>query len=142
MKLYRQKKTSGPGIRKRKHPDHISLKEISRYQECPEDLEGLMDKVSLEDLIYWKLSRVFHNVDRDIPHDILKTIITHVERPLYSLILLKTQGNQSVASEILGCNRNTLRRRLRSFFSVPDYKLREVMKNLEPEEKINEAEVI
>jgi two-component system, NtrC family, nitrogen regulation response regulator GlnG len=44
--------------------------------------------------------------------DLHETVITAVERPLFELALKETRGNQIKAAEILGLNRNTLRKRL------------------------------
>jgi two-component system nitrogen regulation response regulator GlnG len=41
-----------------------------------------------------------------------ETVIAAVERPLFELALRETRGNQIKAAEILGLNRNTLRKRL------------------------------
>jgi two-component system, NtrC family, nitrogen regulation response regulator GlnG len=44
--------------------------------------------------------------------DLHDTVIAAVERPLFELALRETRGNQIKAAEILGLNRNTLRKRL------------------------------
>jgi two-component system, NtrC family, nitrogen regulation response regulator GlnG len=44
--------------------------------------------------------------------DLHETVIAAVERPLFELTLRETRGNQIKAAEILGLNRNTLRKRL------------------------------
>lgn len=47
-------------------------------------------------------------------HDLHETVICAVERPLFELALKETRGNQIKAAEMLGLNRNTLRKRLSS----------------------------
>jgi two-component system, NtrC family, nitrogen regulation response regulator GlnG len=42
------------------------------------------------------------------------TVISAVERPLFELALKETRGNQIKAADILGLNRNTLRKRLQT----------------------------
>jgi Fis family transcriptional regulator len=44
--------------------------------------------------------------------DLYEKVLERVERPLFDLILEHTGGNQVRAAEILGLNRNTLRRKL------------------------------
>jgi two-component system, NtrC family, nitrogen regulation response regulator GlnG len=44
--------------------------------------------------------------------DLHEIVIAAVERPLFELALRETRGNQIKAAEILGLNRNTLRKRL------------------------------
>ena len=131
MRVYRQKKSSGSGLKKKSVSFEVS-KPLSPYLPCPSDGLEFIDRVSLEELVYWKTMRLFEKFDRDPPEDFLKTVISHVEKPLYYLILMKTRGNQTKASSILGCNRNTLRRRMREFYRIPDYKLREFFRQLEP----------
>jgi len=44
--------------------------------------------------------------------DLHESVIAAVERPLFELTLRETRGNQIKAADILGLNRNTLRKRL------------------------------
>jgi two-component system, NtrC family, nitrogen regulation response regulator GlnG len=44
--------------------------------------------------------------------DLHEIVVSAVERPLFELALKETRGNQIKAAEILGLNRNTLRKRL------------------------------
>lgn len=41
-----------------------------------------------------------------------QTILDEVERPLLEITLRSVQGNQSKAADILGINRNTLRKKI------------------------------
>jgi two-component system, NtrC family, nitrogen regulation response regulator GlnG len=45
-------------------------------------------------------------------------ILREVERPLIALTLEATRGNQIRAAEVLGLNRNTLRKKIREL-SIP-----------------------
>ena len=86
---------------------------------CPDQYASFIEDTSLERLVYWKLKGLFEKFDEDTPDDILKLILSHVERPLFALVLRKTKGNQSRAAEMLGCNRNTLHRKLKGFAIQP-----------------------
>lgn len=86
---------------------------------CPEHVRSLVEETSLEELIYWKLQTLFEKFEEEQPTDMLKTVYEHVERPLFSLVLKKTKGNQSRAAEVLGCNRNTLHRKLKGLAIKP-----------------------
>lgn len=44
--------------------------------------------------------------------NIYDTVIKEVEKPLISLVLKEVKGNQSKAADILGINRNTLRKKM------------------------------
>jgi two-component system nitrogen regulation response regulator GlnG len=45
--------------------------------------------------------------------DIYSMVIQRVEKPLISLVLKKTEGNQVRAAHLLGINRNTLRKKIK-----------------------------
>ncbi len=42
-------------------------------------------------------------------------IVGGVEKPLLEIVLKKTNGNQTQAANILGINRNTLRKKIRNY---------------------------
>ena len=46
------------------------------------------------------------------PQPIYDMVIDAVERPMLEVVMRQTSGNQLRASEILGINRNTLRKKL------------------------------
>ncbi len=53
------------------------------------------------------------------PRDLHAVILAAVERPLFETVLAETDGSQLRAAEILGLNRNTLRKRLTELGIVP-----------------------
>jgi two-component system, NtrC family, nitrogen regulation response regulator GlnG len=70
------------------------------------------DDLSLEGLVDRKLRACFVNVDKLDDGDIYNMVIEQVERPLISFLLEKTRWNQVRAANILGINRNTLRKKI------------------------------
>lgn len=46
------------------------------------------------------------------PHDLHEMLLTACEKPLLELVMERTKGNQSLASDWLGINRATLRKKL------------------------------
>ena len=86
---------------------------------CPPALQSVLDETSLEKLVYWKLQALFEHFDEAPPSNVLRIVHEHVERPLFSLVLKKTKGNQSRAAHVLGCNRNTLHRKLKNLAIQP-----------------------
>ena len=70
------------------------------------------DDLSLEALVDRKLRISFVNVDKLDDGDIYNMVIEQVERPLISFMLEKTRWNQVRAANILGINRNTLRKKI------------------------------
>ena len=67
---------------------------------------------SLDELWEEKLKTFVDKGDCLKMKDLYDLVIKQVERPLLRFILEKTNGNQVRASEILGINRNTLRKKL------------------------------
>ena len=51
----------------------------------------------------------------DCQGDLYALVMGQVEKPLISMVLQQTGGNQSQAAEILGINRNTLRKKMHEF---------------------------
>jgi two-component system nitrogen regulation response regulator GlnG len=70
------------------------------------------DDLSLEVLVDRKLRAAFVNVEKLDNGDIYNMVIEQVERPLISFLLEKTRWNQVRAANILGINRNTLRKKI------------------------------
>ena len=61
------------------------------------------------------LKDYFKSLNGDRPGDLYDLVIGEVERPLFKAVLDYTHGNQSLAAGILGINRGTLRKKLRSY---------------------------
>lgn len=58
------------------------------------------------------LDQYFRDLDGEKPCAVYEMVIRNVERPMLEFILRQANGNQTAAAEILGINRNTLRRKL------------------------------
>jgi Fis family transcriptional regulator len=61
------------------------------------------------------LRSYFATLNGDRPGDLYDFVIGEVERPLFKAVMDYTQGNQSQAAGILGINRGTLRKKLRTY---------------------------
>ena len=61
---------------------------------------------------------VSHMDDNEAGGDLHKLIVGGVEKPLVEMVLKETNGNQTRAANILGINRNTLRKK------IVDYKIK------------------
>ncbi|WP_435980640.1 helix-turn-helix domain-containing protein [Psychrobacter sp. DM4] len=57
----------------------------------------------------------FTTLGDDIPTDLYELILKEVERPLLTVVLEQTRGNQSKCAQILGLNRGTLRKKLKAY---------------------------
>ena len=61
------------------------------------------------------LDQYFSSLNGDRPGDLYDLVIGEVERPLFKAVMDFTRGNQSQAAGILGINRGTLRKKLRTY---------------------------
>ena len=59
------------------------------------------------------LEAYFRDLDGEPPHAVYDMLLNCVEKPLLEYVLNQAGGNQSRAAEILGLNRNTLRKKLK-----------------------------
>ena len=96
--------------------DTISAEVIR--QELAESVSGASadsdPDETLSDAIRRHLERTFSMSEGGVPSQGLYTRVLHeMERPLIALTLSATRGNQIRAAEILGLNRNTLRKKIR-----------------------------
>ena len=71
-----------------------------------------LEEMSFEDMVQSKLAAFLRRVDGYPVTGLYEDVINRVERPLLELVMKSTGGNQLRAAEILGVNRNTLRRKL------------------------------
>ena len=55
------------------------------------------------------------HLDGEKPGTVYDMVLTCVERPLIETVLYHTEGNQTRASELLGINRNTLRKKMQQY---------------------------
>jgi Fis family transcriptional regulator len=74
-----------------------------------------MSKSVLEQAVRDSLAVYFQDLDGARPHDVYQMVVSCVEKPMLELVLEKAAGNQSLAAEYLGINRNTLRKKLQQF---------------------------
>jgi len=61
------------------------------------------------------LDSYFASLNGDRPGDLYDLVLGEVERPLFKTVMDYTRGNQSQAADILGINRGTLRKKLRTY---------------------------
>ena len=66
----------------------------------------------LADCVKRSLERYFKDMDGEKPTSIHDMVLRNVEKPMIETVLAHTSGNQSLAAEMLGINRNTLRKKM------------------------------
>ena len=64
------------------------------------------------------LDQYFRTLNGDRPGELYNLVIGEVERPLFKAVMDYTQGNQSQAAGILGINRGTLRKKLKTYLLI------------------------
>ncbi|HTP65341.1 MAG TPA: sigma-54 dependent transcriptional regulator [Geobacteraceae bacterium] len=77
-----------------------------------EGVKAPSQELSLEGLVDIKLRNCFSNMDKMESGDVYAMVLEQVERPLIRFVLEKSRWNQVRAAEILGINRNTLRKKI------------------------------
>ena len=61
------------------------------------------------------LDEYFKDLDGQPPHAVYEMLLSCMEKPLLEYVMNHAGGNQSKAAEILGLNRNTLRKKLKHY---------------------------
>jgi Fis family transcriptional regulator len=82
--------------------EKCSIEEIRRYEDISLCIRGALEQY-------------FRDLDGEKPNAIYDMVIKSVERPMLEIVLRQSNGNQTQAAEMLGINRNTLRKKLAEF---------------------------
>lgn len=72
----------------------------------------MSQSTKVSEAITESLDDYFTHLDGEPPHAIYDMVLACVEKPMLEYILNKVGGNQSKAAEMLGINRNTLRKKM------------------------------
>jgi Fis family transcriptional regulator len=75
----------------------------------------MMVENNLSKCVREALDEYFKDLDGQPPHAVYDMLLNCVEKPLLQYVLQRAGGNQSKAAEILGLNRNTLRKKLKQY---------------------------
>lgn len=59
------------------------------------------------------VERYFKDLDGEAPQAIYEMVLHCVEKPLLEFVLRHAAGNQTAAADMLGMNRNTLRKKMK-----------------------------
>lgn len=72
-------------------------------------------KVLLSTHVRNSLERYFHDLNGEKTTGVYNLVISEVERPLLEAVMRHVKSNQCRAAELLGINRNTLRKKLKQY---------------------------
>ncbi len=69
----------------------------------------------LRDCVEDAMEHYFQQLEGHPTNDLYRMVLAELEEPLFRAVLKYTGGNQSKASELLGINRGTLRKKLKQY---------------------------
>lgn len=76
---------------------------------------GQNESHTLRDCVQRAMQNYFDQVDGECVKDIYDMVLSEVEAPLLETVMLYVRDNQTKASEVLGLNRGTLRKKLKQY---------------------------
>lgn len=92
------------------------LKRASKFMQTLARAKGASSNgaapPSLEDYLDWKMGDFVKGMRNGSGRNLHPMLISAIERPLIARALQETKGNQIQAAELLGLNRNTLRKKI------------------------------
>ena len=74
----------------------------------------MRNETDLERSVRRAIDGYFRDLDGEKPLGVYEMVISCVERPLIQAVLNRVDGNQTHAAEMLGINRNTLRKKMKT----------------------------
>jgi Fis family transcriptional regulator len=74
----------------------------------------MSNETDLERSVRKAVDGYFRDLDGEKPQGVYEMVINCVERPLIEAVLTRVDGNQTHAAEMLGINRNTLRKKMKT----------------------------
>ncbi|AYC34498.1 DNA-binding transcriptional regulator Fis [Pseudomonas cavernae] len=87
--------------------DNVNLKQhLNTPSEEGQTLRGSVEKA---------LHNYFAHLDGQDVSDVYNLVLSEVEAPLLETVMNYVKGNQTKASELLGLNRGTLRKKLKQY---------------------------
>jgi len=90
----------------------LTVADFPGLESAPVIEKGASQDASLEALVDAKLRSCLNGIEQLEHGEIHSMVLEQVERPLIRIILEKTRWNQVKAADILGINRNTLRKKI------------------------------
>ena len=71
-----------------------------------------MSKDSIQDAVSQNLEKYFLDLGEQPASNIYDMVVWAVEKPMLEMVMTRAERNQSQAADMLGINRNTLRKKL------------------------------
>ncbi len=90
----------------------MNLQDIEEITQSENETQQISQ---LSNAVKHSIRRYLYELDGAQPNNMYDLVLRQIEQPLFEAILEHTKGNQSRAAELLGLNRGTLRKKLRSY---------------------------
>jgi Fis family transcriptional regulator len=74
----------------------------------------MMNENEIASCVRKAMTQYFADLDGETPSAVYDMVLGCVEKPLLEVILYQAEGNQTRAAEMLGINRNTLRKKMQA----------------------------
>ena len=68
--------------------------------------------ITISECIRLNLDKFFEDLEGEHAKSVYDMVLSAVERPMLEVVMQKANMNQTIASQMLGINRNTLRKKL------------------------------
>jgi Fis family transcriptional regulator len=91
--------------------DIKELKQPTLATQQPQDTRNQ----TLRDNVHQSLTHYFKQLDGQPVTDVYQMVLAEVEAPLFETVMAYTKDNQTKASQLLGLNRGTLRKKLKQY---------------------------
>jgi len=69
----------------------------------------------LADCVTHAMKQYFEDLNGETPNNLHNFFINEVEKPFLEVVMNQVNGNQTRAADMLGINRNTLRKKLKTY---------------------------
>lgn len=93
---------------------NLDSMEIMEQKES-NSFEITSQQATLRESVEQAMKNYFAQLEDEQPTDIYELVLAEVEAPLMEAVMTYTQGNQTKASQVLGLNRGTLRKKLKMY---------------------------
>lgn len=78
-------------------------------------IEKQSEDQSLRSCVETTMENYFRHLDGQAVTDVYNMVLAEIEAPLLEVVMKNTRQNQTKASELLGLNRGTLRKKLKQY---------------------------
>lgn len=94
---------------------HDTLQKHSKPCPPSHSSKSVPHGATLRETVAATMQCYFHHLDGESVTDLYDMVLAEIEAPLLSSVMDYVHGNQTQASQILGLNRGTLRKKLKRY---------------------------